>query len=122
MKLSHPKKLKSDIVAHNQDCRTAESSETCRNQRSAIGAAVTSATLCRWNYCIRKGDILYAVRKTRCGSRAVRAFVCRTEGKEMLAYARLGGLGSLGREALEVGLAQWCVPHEELARSPENCE
>jgi len=125
LKLRHPKKLKSDIVAHNQELFEQflkfPKPILAAVNGPAIGAAVTSATLC---------DAIIASEKATFSTPFARLGVAR-EGCSSVLFAELMGeenaermLGSqgwvpTGQEALEAGLVQWCVSHEKLLQEAQ---
>lgn len=118
--LSHPKKLHGLIVRHNQALFDGfldfPKPILIAANGPAIGASVTSATLC---------DGIIASEKATFSTPFARLGVC-PEGCSSVHFERLMGaqnaqrmLGKegwvpTGAEALEVGLVQWVVPHDEL--------
>lgn len=120
IQLKHPKKLHQMIVEHNQ--RLFETFLDCPKpilvavNGPAIGASVTSATLCNGIIASEKATF----------STPFAALGITPEGCSSIHFPRLMGeanaqrmLGDEGwkptaAEALKVGLVQWVVPHEEL--------
>jgi enoyl-CoA hydratase/carnithine racemase len=121
LRLEHPRKLRSKIIEHNQALF-----ETFLDfpkplliavNGPAIGASVTSATLC--DGIIASGNATF--------STPFAALGVTPEGCSSVQFARLMGeinadrmLGDEGwkptaREALEAGLVQWVVAHDKLA-------
>jgi len=120
IQLSHPRKLHAMIVSHNQALFEAflrfPKPILIAANGPAIGACVTSATLC---------DGIIASEKATF-STPFAALGVAAEGCSSVHFARLMGpevaermLGPegwkpTGAEALEVGLVQWSVPHDTL--------
>ena len=120
IKLAHPRKLHAQIVEHNQALFDSfinfPKPILVAANGPAIGASVTSATLC--------DGIIASDRATF--STPFAALGVPPEGCSSVLFSRLMGeanaarmLGEdgwkpTGAEALEAGLAQWMVPHEEL--------
>ncbi len=120
IKLMHPKKLHQMIVNHNQSL--FEAFLFCKKpilvavNGPAIGASVTSATLCNGIIASEKATF----------STPFAALGITPEGCSSIHFARLMGeenaqrmLGKEGwkptaAEALEAGLVQWVVPHDQL--------
>jgi enoyl-CoA hydratase/carnithine racemase len=122
IKMMHPKKLKNMIVELNQSL--FEIFLLCPKpilvaiNGPAIGASVTSATLC--NGIIASENATFSLPFAALG--------VTPEGCSSLHFPRLIGpenaqrmLGEegwkpTGKEALEAGLVQWCVPHDDLRK------
>lgn len=119
LKFGHPRRLHAAIVEHNEAVFDAFISFPkpilVAANGPAIGACVTSATLC--------DGIIASERATF--STPFAALGVPPEGCSSVVFPRLLGAGAermLGREgwkptaaeALEVGLVTWVVPHEEL--------
>ena len=122
IKMMHPKKLKNMIVELNQSL--FEVFLLCPKpilvavNGPAIGASVTSATLC--NGIIASTSATFSLPFAALG--------VTPEGCSSLHFPRLIGaenaqrmLGEegwkpTGKEALEAGLVQWCVPNEDLLK------
>jgi enoyl-CoA hydratase/carnithine racemase len=120
IRLTHPKKLRAMIVDHNQALFDMfldfPKPLLIAVNGPAIGASVTSATLC---------DGIIASEKATF-STPFAALGVTPEGCSSVQFARLMGeanaqrmLGAEGwkpgaAEALEAGLVQWVVPHEHL--------
>lgn len=119
IQLAHPRKLRRSIVEHNQALFDGfldfGKPILVAANGPAIGASVTSATLC---------DGIIASEKATF-STPFAALGVTPEGCSSLLFPRLLGpaanrmLGPegwkpTGAEALAVGLVQWVVPHEEL--------
>jgi len=120
IKVMHPKKLQEMIVEHNQTL--FEAFLNCTKpilvavNGPAIGASVTSATLC--NGIIASENATFSTPFSALG--------ITPEGCSSIHFARLMGeqnaqrmLGTEGwkptaAEALTAGLVQWAVPHDEL--------
>jgi len=121
LELGHPRKMHAMIVAQNQALFDLfldfPKPILVAVNGPAIGASVTSATLC---------DGIIASEKATF-STPFAALGITPEGCSSVHFARLMGeenahrmLGSEGwrpgaQEALEAGLVQWVVPHEQLA-------
>ena len=126
LRLGHPKTLHGLIVEHNQALFDAfldfPKPILIAANGPAIGASVTSATLC---------DGIIASEKATFSTPFARLGVC-PEGCSSVHLARLVGedsakrmLGSEGwaptaAEAHEVGLVEWVVPHERLLDSAQS--
>lgn len=126
IKLMHPKKLHKMIVAHNQEL--FEAFLNCSKpilvavNGPAIGASVTSATLC--NGIIASENATF--------STPFAALGITPEGCSSIHFARLMNkqnaqrmLGSEGwkpsaDEALSAGLIQWVAPHDQLLNDAHN--
>lgn len=120
LSMGHPKKLRAMIIKHNQSLFDGfldfPKPIIVAANGPAIGAAVTSATLC---------DGIIASEKATFSTPFARLGV-PPEGCSSVHFERLMGAESaqriLGKEgwvptaaqALEVGLVQWVVPHEQL--------
>ena len=120
IKLSHPQKLRELIVEHNQALFDAyldfPKPILAAVNGPAIGASVTSATLC---------DAIIASEKATFATPFARLGITK-EGCSSLLFPRIVGDRNAarmleaegwvptGREAAEIGLAGWCVPHEAL--------
>lgn len=120
LRMEHPRKMHAKIVEHNQALFDAfldfPKPILVAVNGPAIGASVTSATLC---------DGIIASEKATF-STPFAALCIPPEGCSSILFARLMGelnaarmLGEEGwrptaKEALEAGLIQWVVPHEEL--------
>jgi enoyl-CoA hydratase/carnithine racemase len=120
LQFGHPKKLHAQIVAHNQELfevfLTFPKPILVAANGPAIGASVTSATLCN--------GIIAAEEATF--STPFAALGIPPEGCSSVHFARLMNednaqrmLGKEGwkptaKEALEAGLIQWCVPADQL--------
>lgn len=121
LQLGHPRKMHATIVAHNQALFDLfldfPKPMLIAVNGPAIGASVTSATLC---------DGIIASEKATF-STPFAALGITPEGCSSVQFARLMGeqnahrmLGPEGwrpgaEEALEAGLVQWVVPHDQLA-------
>lgn len=123
--LAHPRKLHADIVAHNQalfdvflDCETPILAAI---NGPAIGACVTSATLC--NAIVASENATFSTPFSRLG--------IPPEGCSSVLFPRLLGddaqrmLGEEGwtptaEEARAAGLVQWVVPHDQLLQRAQD--
>ena len=120
MRLGHPRDLHSMIVEHNQKLF-----ETFLDfpkpilvavNGPAIGASVTSATLCDGIIASERATFStpfakLGVAKEGCSSILFEQILGAENAERMLGEE---GWVPTGREALEVGLAQWVAPHENL--------
>lgn len=119
IKPGHPKKLHAMIVEHNQRLFDTfirlDKPILVAVNGPAIGACVTSATLC---------DGIIASEKATF-STPFHALGITPEGCSSVMFPRLLGHGAVrmlgkegwkpsAKEALDAGLVQWVVPHEEL--------
>lgn len=120
IQLMHPKKLRGAIVEHNKNLFETfldlEKPILAAVNGPAIGATVTSATLCNGIIASEKATF----------STPFAALGITPEGCSSLHFPRLIGernaarmLGDEGwkptaKEALDIGLVQWVVPHEQL--------
>lgn len=125
LRLGHPRKLRAMIVQHNQSLFDAflnfPKPLLIAVNGPAIGASVTSATLC---------DGIIASEKATF-STPFAALCIPPEGCSSMHFARIMGqinadrmLGEegwkpTGEEALEAGLIQWVTPHDKLARESQ---
>ena len=125
LKPAHPRKLRSMIIAHNRALFDAfldfPKPLLVAVNGPAIGASVTSATLC--------DGIIASERATF--STPFAALGVPPEGCSSVQFARIMDqqhaermLGEEGwkpnaREALAAGLIQWAVPHEKLAEEAQ---
>ena len=120
MRLGHPRELHSMIVEHNQ-----ELFETFLDfpkpilvavNGPAIGASVTSATLCDGIIASERATFStpfakLGVAKEGCSSLLFDQILGAANAERMLGEE---GWIPTGSEALEVGLAQWAAPHDKL--------
>ena len=125
LRLGHPRKLRSMIIEHNQglfdaflDCSKPL---LVAVNGPAIGASVTSATLC---------DGIIASEKATF-STPFSALGITPEGCSSVQFARLMGKANAdrmlgkegwkpnGEEALEAGLVQWLTPHDALVEEAQ---
>ena len=120
LKLKAPRKLRALIVAHNEALFAQfihfPKPILAAINGPAIGASVTSATLC---------DGLIASERATFSTPFARLGVT-AEGCSTVLFERLMGAASAermlgaegwaptGQEAFDIGLAQWVVPHDEL--------
>jgi peroxisomal 3,2-trans-enoyl-CoA isomerase len=120
LRLEHPRKLRAIIIKHNQALFDAfldfPKPLLIAVNGPAIGASVTSATLC--------DGIIASENATF--STPFAALGVTPEGCSSIQFARLMGEANAGRmlgeegwkptaaQALEVGLVQWVVSHEKL--------
>jgi len=120
IQMGHPRELHAAIVEHNQALFESflgfEKPILVAANGPGIGASVTSATLC---------DGIIASEKATF-STPFAALGVTPEGCSSVLFARLMGEAATqrmlgiegwkptGKEALEVGLVEWCVPHEDL--------
>lgn len=125
IKVMHPKELHKMIVKHNQEL--FEAFLNCTKpilvavNGPAIGASVTSATLCNGIIASEKATF----------STPFAALGITPEGCSSIHFARLMGeqnaqrmLGKEGwkptaKEALDAGLVQWVAPHDQLQSEAE---
>ena len=120
MRLGHPRELHSMIVEHNQKLF-----ETFLDfpkpilvavNGPAIGASVTSATLCDGIIASERATFStpfakLGVAKEGCSSLLFDQILGAANAERMLGEE---GWIPTGSEALEVGLAQWAAPHDKL--------
>ncbi len=120
MRLGHPRELHAMIIEHNQGLF-----ETFLDfpkpilvavNGPAIGASVTSATLCDGIIASDRATFStpfakLGVAKEGCSSLLFDRILGKESAERMLGEE---GWVPTGAEALEVGLAQWAAPHEKL--------
>ena len=120
LELDHPRRLRQRIIEENQALfelfLTYEKPLFIAANGPAIGASVTSATLC---------DGIIASERATFSTPFARLGVA-AEGCSSVLFARLMGASNAhrmlgpegwaptGTEAVEIGYAEWCVPHEQL--------
>ena len=125
LRLQHPRKLRSMIVEHNQVLFDAfldfQKPLLIAVNGPAIGASVTSATLC---------DGIIASEKATF-STPFYALGITPEGCSSVHFARLMGQANAdrmlgregwkpsGEEALQAGLVQWLAPHDKLMKKAQ---
>ncbi len=120
LQLGHPRKLHAMIVKHNQ-----ELFETFLDfpkpilvaaNGPAIGASVTSATLCDGIIASDRATFStpfakLGIAKEGCSSLLFERILGKDNAERMLGQE---GWSPTGEEAQEIGLAQWVTPHEQL--------
>lgn len=125
MRLGHPRTLHSMIVEHNQGLFEAfidfPKPILVAVNGPAIGASVTSATLCDGIIASHRATFStpfakLGVAKEGCSSVLFPRILGEKAATRMLEDE---GWVPTGEEALEIGLAQWAVPHEELLEAAQ---
>lgn len=120
IKLGHPRKLRELIIEHNQALFDAfldlPKPILAAINGPAIGASVTSATLCDEIIASEKATFStpfakLGITKEGCSSLLFPRILGEKNAARMLEEE---GWSPSGAEAKEIGLARWCVPHEEL--------
>jgi peroxisomal 3,2-trans-enoyl-CoA isomerase len=120
MKLGHPKVLRAQIVQENAALfelflRFPKPILVAVNG-PAIGASVTSATLCDGIIASERATFSTPFHQLRVAAEGCSSVLFAERMGERAAQRMLGpeGWKPTGEEAVEIGLAQWCVPHETL--------
>lgn len=120
IKLSHPRKLREMITAHNQELFDIfldfPKPVLAAVNGPAIGATVTSATLCDEIIASEKATFAtpfarLGITKEGCSSVLFEHLIGPKNAERMLGRE---GWTPTGAEAKEIGLVQHCVPHETL--------
>ncbi len=120
IKLSHPRKLRAMIIEHNQALFDAfldfPKPILAVVNGPAIGATVTSGTLCDEIIASEKATFStpfakLGITKEGCSSVLFERIMGENNAKRMLEKEAWSPSGA---EAKEIGLAKWCVPHERL--------
>jgi enoyl-CoA hydratase/carnithine racemase len=121
LRLGHPKKLHAMIVEHNQALFDAfidfPKPLLIAVNGPAIGASVTSATLCNGIIASDKATFstpfaALGVTPEGCSSVQFERLMGKVNAERMLGQE---GWKPTAKEALEAGLIQWVAPHEQLA-------
>lgn len=121
LRLAHPRKLRAMIVEHNQALFDMfldfPKPLLVAVNGPAIGASVTSATLCNGIIASEKASFstpfaALGIPPEGCSSVQFARIMNQDNAERMLGKE---GWKPTAREALEAGLVQWVVPHEDLA-------
>jgi len=121
LQMEHPRKMHAKIVKHNQALFDAfldfPKPILVAVNGPAIGASVTSATLCDGIIASEKATFstpfaALGIPPEGCSSKHFARLMGETNAARMLGEE---GWKPTAQEALEAGLVQWVVPHEQLA-------
>ncbi len=121
LRMEHPRKMHAKIIKHNQALFDAfldfPKPILVAVNGPAIGASVTSATLCDGIIASEKATFstpfaALGIPPEGCSSKHFARLMGETNAARMLGEE---GWKPTAREALEAGLIQWVVPHEQLA-------
>ncbi len=120
IKLMHPRRLRASIIKHNQSLFDTfldfPKPLLVAVNGPAIGASVTSATLCDGMIASERASFStpfarLGVPPEGCSSEMFERLLGSKNAQRMLGKE---GWQPRGREALDCGLVQWVVPHEKL--------